>query len=74
MSAHTATHLSPIELELIEAGEAMDFCIARTKDAELYGPYDEEYLACLALEIAAKNRFAKAHRAAVRERRLESAR
>lgn len=61
--------LSPIEWNLLEAGEDMDRCIARTKAAEAYGESDEEYLICAELERVARARFKLAHRAAVKERR-----
>lgn len=61
--------LSPIEWNLLEAGEDMDRCIARTQSAAQYGESDPEYLICLELERCARARFKLAHRAAVKERR-----
>lgn len=61
--------LSPVEWNLLEAGEEMDLAIARTQFAAQYGESDPEYLICMELERCARARFKLAHRAAVKERR-----
>lgn len=65
------TLVSPVELELLDAGECMDEAIAQTREAEFYEDDDPEaFELCKVIEKAARDRFKAAHRAAAKARRI----